>query len=138
MRKMADEPMTFETALKKLEKVVQELEKEEVPLEKAIELYQEGMQLSKSCDDKLKNAENKSLTDNALQSLFYHCEIAEQLKKLMLYSVLADGKRLRPVLLFSSYSSFTDNSISKTKKTAMALEMIHSYSLIHDDLPAMD
>src|SRR5699024_4661200 len=57
--KLKDEPMTFETALKKLEKDVQEIEKEEVPLEKAIELYQEGMQLSKSCDDKLKNAENK-------------------------------------------------------------------------------
>src|SRR5699024_9031456 len=39
---------------------------------------------------------------------------------------------------FASYSSFTDNSISKTKKTAMALEMIHTYSLIHDDLLAMD
>lgn len=82
--------------------------------------------------------ESKRLTDNAFQSHFEHCEIPEQLKNSMLYSLLAGGKRLRPVLLFASYSSFTNNSISKTKKTAMALEMIHTYSLIHDDLPAMD
>src|SRR5699024_11701008 len=72
------------------------------------------------------------------QSHFEHCEIPEQLKNSMLYSLLAGGKRLRPVLLFASYSSFTNNSISKTKKTAMALEMIHTYSLIHADLPSMD
>src|SRR5699024_2261608 len=82
--------------------------------------------------------ESKRLTDNAFQSHFEHCEIPEQLINSMLYSLLAGVKRLRPVLLFASYSSFTDNSISKTKKTAMALEMIHTYSLIHDDLPAMD
>src|SRR5699024_11708974 len=82
--------------------------------------------------------ESKRLTDNAFQSHFVHSEIPEQLKNSMLYSLLAGGKRLRPVLLFASYSSLTNNSISKTKTTAMALEMIHTYSLIHDDLPAMD
>src|SRR5699024_7071594 len=82
--------------------------------------------------------ESKRLTDNACQSHFEHCEIPEQLKNSMLYSLLAGGKRLRPVLLFASYRSFTDNSISKTKNTAMALEMIHTYSLSHADLPAMD
>ena len=53
------EPITFEVALKKLENIVRELEKEEVPLEKAIDLYQEGMKLSKLCDEKLHKAENK-------------------------------------------------------------------------------
>ena len=51
--------VSFEDALKKLEHIVLELEKEEVPLEKAIDLYQEGMQLSKLCDEKLQKAENK-------------------------------------------------------------------------------
>src|SRR5699024_3444171 len=82
--------------------------------------------------------ESKRLTDNTFQSHFEHCEIPEQLKNSMLYSLLTGDKRLRHVLLFVSYSSFTYNSISKTKKTSMALEMIHTYSLIHDDLPAMD
>lgn len=56
---MENETISFESALEKLEKVVEALEKEEVPLEKAIDLYQEGMQLSKLCDEKLQNAENK-------------------------------------------------------------------------------
>src|SRR5699024_1276234 len=82
--------------------------------------------------------ESKRLTDNAFQSHFEHCEIPEQLKNSMLYSLLAGGKRLRHVLLFASYRSFTHNSISKSKKTAMAHEMIHTYTLIKDNKPVMD
>lgn len=55
----------------------------------------------------------------------------------MTYSLRAGGKRLRPVLLFTSYDAFAENK-EKTYRTAIALEMIHTYSLIHDDLPAMD
>jgi geranylgeranyl diphosphate synthase type II len=55
----------------------------------------------------------------------------------MHYSLLAGGKRLRPVLLFASYETFQMEH-AKTLRTALALEMIHTYSLIHDDLPAMD
>src|SRR5690625_1176807 len=55
----------------------------------------------------------------------------------MTYSLFAGGKRLRPILLFAAYESFAEN-INKTYRTAAALEMIHTYSLIHDDLPAMD
>src|SRR5690625_1419129 len=55
----------------------------------------------------------------------------------MTYSLFAGGKRLRPILLFAAYESFAEN-INKTLRTAAALEMIHTYSLIHDDLPAMD
>lgn len=55
----------------------------------------------------------------------------------MNYSVLAGGKRLRPVLLLESYRIF-----GGTKQTAgyfaAAIELIHTYSLVHDDLPAMD
>src|SRR5690606_5318335 len=46
-------------------------------------------------------------------------------------------KRLRPILLFASYHSYRDD-LEKVYRTAAALEMIHTYSLIHDDLPAMD
>ena len=55
----------------------------------------------------------------------------------MRYSVFAGGKRLRPVLLFSACEAL-DGDIKKAIPFACAIEMIHSYSLIHDDLPAMD
>lgn len=55
----------------------------------------------------------------------------------MNYSLLSGGKRLRPVLLLGSYELFKDN-VEDAMPFACAMEMIHTYSLIHDDLPAMD
>lgn len=55
----------------------------------------------------------------------------------MNYSLLSGGKRLRPVLLLGSYELFKDN-VEEALPFACAMEMIHTYSLIHDDLPAMD
>ncbi|WP_321385273.1 farnesyl diphosphate synthase [uncultured Enterococcus sp.] len=60
------------------------------------------------------------------------------LKESMLYSVQSGGKRLRPLLLLAVVSSFNKQLEKKDFQTAAALEMIHTYSLIHDDLPAMD
>ena len=50
---------SFEQALKELEHIVQELEKEDVSLERSIELYQKGVELSKECSDLLEKAELK-------------------------------------------------------------------------------
>ena len=55
----------------------------------------------------------------------------------MSYSALASGKRIRPFLLFASADIF-GISLSKCLNVASAIEFIHVYSLIHDDLPAMD
>ncbi len=55
----------------------------------------------------------------------------------MRYSALAGGKRLRPFLVLSSSELFDVPSLAAAR-TAAAVEMIHCYSLIHDDLPAMD
>lgn len=63
--------------------------------------------------------------------------IPKQLKESMLYSIQAGGKRLRPILLMASYEAYGDD-VNKTVTSAIAIEMIHTYSLIHDDLPAMD
>lgn len=61
------------------------------------------------------------------------------LSNVMKYSLLSGGKRLRPILTLESYKLFSnDNSIEKALPYACALEMIHTYSLIHDDLPCMD
>lgn len=57
---MTEKELSFEDAIQQLEKIVAQLEEnEEIPLEKAINLYQEGMKLSQLCDEKLKNAQDK-------------------------------------------------------------------------------
>lgn len=53
------------------------------------------------------------------------------------YSLLAGGKRLRPILIMATYALFKEN-IQKCYKYAVAMEMVHTFSLIHDDLPAID
>lgn len=60
-----------------------------------------------------------------------------QLFKSMEYSLLSDGKRFRPVLCLWTYKMLS-NEVSKALPLAMAIECIHCYSLIHDDLPSMD
>jgi len=56
----------------------------------------------------------------------------------MRYSIFAGGKRIRPILLILSYDACGGQSREKIMGIACALEMIHTYSLIHDDLPSMD
>ncbi|MEJ8776491.1 polyprenyl synthetase family protein [Pseudogracilibacillus sp. ICA-222130] len=80
----------------------------------------------------------KELIEQKLSSLYTDANIPKNLKASMEYSLLAGGKRLRPILLLASYQSFHKTDEAKTLRTAAALEMIHTYSLIHDDLPAMD
>jgi geranylgeranyl diphosphate synthase type II len=64
-------------------------------------------------------------------------QIPQPLRSAMRYSLLLPGKRLRPVLLLAAYALCCDD-MSPALPYALALEMIHTYSLIHDDLPAMD
>ena len=64
-------------------------------------------------------------------------QIEQRLYQAMRYSTLGDGKRLRPFLVLSSASLFKVSRRSALR-VAAAVEMVHSYSLIHDDLPAMD
>jgi geranylgeranyl diphosphate synthase, type II len=61
----------------------------------------------------------------------------ETIHKAMRYSVFAGGKRLRPVLVIAGAEA-VGGRMDDVMPTACALEMIHTYSLIHDDLPAMD
>lgn len=60
-----------------------------------------------------------------------------ELHRAMRYSMLAGGKRLRPALCVAAYSIYHDD-YAAILPVASALEMAHTYSLIHDDLPAMD
>lgn len=60
-----------------------------------------------------------------------------RLHEAMRYSIFAGGKRLRPALCLAAYSTF-ETDWKPVLPVAAALELIHTYSLIHDDLPAMD
>ncbi|TDO70377.1 farnesyl-diphosphate synthase [Halanaerobium saccharolyticum] len=64
-------------------------------------------------------------------------EIAPQLTEAMKYTLLSGGKRIRPVLSLLT-AELLGGNYQAALKAGSALEMIHSYSLIHDDLPAMD
>jgi geranylgeranyl diphosphate synthase type II len=61
-----------------------------------------------------------------------------RLHQAMRYSVLAGGKRIRPILALTAYEAFGGRDDSIINPSACALEMVHTYSLIHDDLPCMD
>ena len=56
----------------------------------------------------------------------------------MNYSILAGGKRIRPMLMLETYRLFGGKQENEVAPFLAAMEMIHTYSLVHDDLPAMD
>ena len=80
----------------------------------------------------------KQLVDGSLEKIF---PVASGLQKRVIeaarYSLFAGGKRLRPILCLAS-AEVVGGEIEPVLPAACALEMIHTYSLIHDDLPAMD
>lgn len=83
--------------------------------------------------------EKRRLVDLLLDSYLPSEDIyPNALHKAMRYSVLAGGKRLRPVLSMTTYESFGGVDEDIINPAACALEFIHTYSLIHDDLPCMD
>jgi geranylgeranyl pyrophosphate synthase len=91
------------------------------PLE-ILEIYRERVN---SC---LKDYLSSISPDNSYQS---------ELNNIMKYSVLAGGKRFRPILTYTVANLF-DIDLQKVDSSACAIELIHIYSLIHDDLPSMD
>lgn len=64
-------------------------------------------------------------------------ELPSSVHKAMRYSVFAGGKRVRPILLLAACDA-VGGDMERAMPAACAMEMIHTYSLIHDDLPAMD
>jgi|HubBroStandDraft_6_1064221.scaffolds.fasta_scaffold257195_2 geranylgeranyl diphosphate synthase type II len=73
--------------------------------------------------------------DGYLRQLDSNCP--EALRDAMSYSLLAGGKRLRPLLTLLACEA-AGGAIDSAMPAACAIEMVHTYSLIHDDLPAMD
>jgi geranylgeranyl diphosphate synthase type II len=80
---------------------------------------------------------NKSIVETQLESYIQSQAEVPVIYEAMKYSLLAGGKRLRPILAIMACELFNGN-VQEVLPFACAIEMIHTYSLIHDDLPAMD
>lgn len=82
--------------------------------------------------------ERKGIVDESLQASLAEPEgPASDVTEAMRYSVFAGGKRLRPILCLAGTES-VGGVVTDSLPIACALELIHTYSLIHDDLPVMD
>ncbi|MBR4904781.1 MAG: polyprenyl synthetase family protein [Selenomonadaceae bacterium] len=79
----------------------------------------------------------KLVETNLTEELRRTKSLDEKLMQAMEYSLMAGGKRLRPILLMAAADAINGKG-EKYLQVASAFEMIHTYSLIHDDLPAMD
>ena len=86
--------------------------------------------------EKLKEYQNK--VNEELEKYLRKSNCPEKvLNDSMEYSLMAGGKRLRPILVLSTFKLF-DEQIATCMPYAVAIEMIHNFSLIHDDLPGID
>ena len=82
--------------------------------------------------------EKLALVESALEEFYGDQQLAANLREAVLYSIHAGGKRIRPYLLLEVLESLQVPITIAHAQVAAALEMIHTGSLIHDDLPAMD
>ena len=82
-------------------------------------------------------AEKRVLIEESLKKYIYNEIDAPVVREAMAYSLFAGGKRLRPILAIMACELF-NGDVKKLMPFACSLEFIHTYSLIHDDLPAMD
>lgn len=96
----------------------------------------------------------KTTIEQDLITFFSQIDMPENLAKAVRYACLNGGKRVRPALCFASFITCKQmtqplanqihvqtkvaNSIDDVRRAALALEMLHGYSLVHDDLPCMD
>ncbi|MGM9592470.1 MAG: polyprenyl synthetase family protein [Oscillospiraceae bacterium] len=82
--------------------------------------------------------EYKSLIDEKLAEYFMPADLPyDGLLESMRYSLTAGGKRIRPILVLE-FCRISGGDVQKALPVACAVEMLHTYSLIHDDLPCMD
>ena len=80
----------------------------------------------------------QKIVNEELEKYLKKEEVPEKiLNNSMEYSLMAGGKRIRPILVIATYEIFNEN-IEKCMPYAVAIEMVHNFSLIHDDLPGID
>ncbi len=81
--------------------------------------------------------EKKALIDSFMERYFSRTIVPDALYESITYSLSAGGKRIRPILCLASYEA-CGGKAEDVVPYASAFELVHTYSLIHDDLPAMD
>ena len=153
------ENFTFESGMEELENLVRALESGEMPLEESFQAFERGMAMKKAAgktagrgrqahprvDGKRRGAAGGGRGMTTLKE--YAARVETRLDQLlpsggaivndaMRYSVMAGGKRLRPAMLLAAAEML--GGAEEALDFACAVEMIHTYSLIHDDLPGMD
>lgn len=79
----------------------------------------------------------KRTVEQAMSRFVDDAAMPKRLFEAMTYSLEAGGKRIRPALLYAVLETY-GQPVERGHEAAVALEMVHTYSLIHDDLPAMD
>ncbi len=88
------------------------------------------------------NEELKKQVSRVEEILNQYCPKEEGFQRLIIeamnYSIMAGGKRLRPIIMEQTYRLFGGGMAGLIEPFMAAIEMIHTYSLVHDDLPAMD
>ncbi len=116
---MTAEPLSFTKQLERLEEIVRRLEGQELDLDEALKLFEEGV-------ERLREARERRWGAGASAAVRY--------------SLLSAGKRLRPTLVFAAYEAVGGGGGSGegVADLAAAVEVVHAYSLVHDDLPCMD
>ena len=152
------ESKTIEEVFQELDTLAAKLEDSETSLEDSFRFYKEGMELLKYCSGRLDTVrrcsrwmrmEHYENFKEELQIRTAHAEeiirrylpeeagFARTMAEAMNYSMCAGGKRLRPILLLETFRMFGEDE--RVAEPFMAgIEMIHTHSLIHDDLPAID
>jgi len=147
----------FEDAMAELEALVTKLESGEQSLEESLQHFERGIGLARHCQLSLKTAEQKvqvlmqqsdgdAKLVSGYQERVYEVLLSllpaadanqTQLPAAMRYAVTVGGKRIRPILTYATGQAL-GVSLDRLDVPAAAVEMLHAYSLVHDDLPAMD
>ena len=157
--KVTEERQSLEEMFAQLEGVIAEMEKDGISLEHSFDLYNKGMGLLKECSKSIDEVEKKVLIldederrmnfkeeyqkriESIESILEKYLPVQEGYQKIIMeameYSLMAGGKRLRPMLMKESFTLFGGEG-EIIEPFMAAIEMIHTYSLVHDDLPAMD
>ena len=84
------------------------------------------------------NKKRELIEENLNQTLIHQLSDNSELLDIARYAVLNGGKRIRPILLMETFQIFKKNNDKEALPFAIAIELIHNYSLIHDDLLCMD
>ena len=157
------EELSIEEMFDRLDGIMRTLEDSRSTLEESFASYEAGMRLVRACSEKIDKVEKQIMVVNArrrrrdrdgkckgtaaqavkeAEEIVYSYLPAEEghqktIFEAMNYSVKAGGKRLRPILMREVYRLFGGQG-KEIEPLMAAIEMIHTSSLIHDDLPCMD